>query len=98
MAYLRHEGRTASLVVRSFQPDPSGIYADAPVDRPTKTGFALQACNVNSTLGAFSEMEHHAPAIGCDTGLRRRHDVSHVWGFRGPRAAIEDVMRVLCGL
>jgi len=98
MAYLRHEGRTARLVVRSFQPDPSGIYADAPADRPTETGFALQACNVNSTLGAFSEMEHHAPAIGGDTGLRKRQDVSQVWGFRGPRAAIEEVMQVLCGI
>ncbi len=98
MAYLRNEGRTASLVVRSFQPDPSGIYADAPVDRPNETGFAVQACNVNSTLGAFSEMEHHAAAIGGDTGLRKRRDVSQVWGFRGPRAAIGDVMRVLCGV
>lgn len=98
MAYLWHEGRTARLVVRSFQPDPSGIYADAPVDRPHETGFALQACNVNSILGAFSEIEHHAAAIGGDTGLRKRHDVSHVWGFRGPRAAIEEVTQVLCGI
>lgn len=98
MAYLRHDRRTAMLVVRGFQPDPSGVYADAPWKRPEETGFALQACNVNSALGTFSEMEHHAPAIGGDTGLRRRRDVSHAWGFRGPRAAIEEIMQALCGL
>lgn len=97
LAYLRHVGRTSLLVVRSFQPDPSGVYADAPMDRPDTTGFAVQACNVDSRLGAFGEMEHHAPAIGGGTGLRRRHDVSQVWGFRGPRAAIDEILHALCG-
>lgn len=97
MAYLHRAGRSATLVVRSFQPDPSGIYADFPVGRPAETGYAVQACNVDSHWGAFSEMEHHAPAIGGDTGLRRHREVSQVWGFSGPREAIAEITQALCG-
>jgi hypothetical protein len=97
MAYLHRAGRSATLVVRSFQPDPSGIYADFPVGRPAETGFAVQSRNVDSHWGAFSEMEHHAPAIGGDTGLRRHRDVSQVWGFTGPREAIVEITQALCG-
>jgi hypothetical protein len=97
MAYLHRAGRSATVVIRSFQPDPSGIYADSPVGRPAETGFAVQACNVDSHWGSFSEMEHHAPAIGGDTGLRQHRDVSQVWGFSGPRDAIDDIMESLCG-
>ena len=40
---------------------------------------------------------HHAPAIGGDTGLRQHRDVSQVWGFSGPRDAIEAITESLCG-
>lgn len=97
MAYLHRAGRSATVVIRSFQPDPSGIYADCPVGRPAATGFAVQACNIDSHWGSFSEMEHHAPAIGGDTRQRQHRDVSQVWGFSGPRDAIDDIMESLCG-
>jgi hypothetical protein len=97
MAYLWHEGRTSMLVVRSFHPDPSGAYVDAWHERPDETGFAVQACAINSGWGSFSEVEYHAPAIGGPTGLRRCNDVSQVWGFSGPRDAIARVLRALVG-
>jgi hypothetical protein len=84
-----------SLVVRNVFVDPSGLYVDAPWDDPEDLGYAVQACNVHSGLGSFSELEYHAPAIGPGTGRTSCEDVSQVWAFRGSRAEIDRIVRSL---
>ncbi len=95
--YLRREGRAATLVVRNFAVNPSGAYVDVPWDDPADLGYAVQACNVASRLGRFSELEYHAPAIGGQTGLARCDDASQVWAFRGYPEQIHALARLLLG-
>ncbi len=95
--YLWSKGEQASLVVRNFNVNPSGEYADVPWHQPDSPGFAFEACNVNSGLGAFSELEHHAPAIDAATGKSFSEDQSQVWAFRGPEPAVRSVAKHLLG-
>ena len=92
------EGALAALVVREFTVDPLGEYIDVPWSKPDSPGTAVQACNVNSNLGAFSEMEYHTPAIGGKTGLSSCDDLSQVWAFRGSRQSILAAARELISL
>ncbi len=94
--YLRATRDAATLVVRNFCVNPSGEYVDVPWSAPDDLGYALQACNVNSALGAFSELEHHAPAV--KVGDRRLcEDVSQVWAYRGKIEAVRAVAERLLG-
>lgn len=93
--YLKTSGDEAFLVVKNFHVDPSGEYADVPWLEPDNFGFCLQACNVNSHLGAFSELEYHVPAIGTKTGIFSSQDESQVWAFRGPASVIRSAARRL---
>jgi hypothetical protein len=93
--YLHRTGSQWSLVVRNFIVNPSGEYVDVPWDETDRLGFAVQACNVNSALGAFSELEYHIPAIGGSTGCTRCDDTAQVWAFRGPKAKIVQIARTL---
>ncbi|MGD0896596.1 MAG: hypothetical protein ABR915_02090 [Thermoguttaceae bacterium] len=88
--YRARDGRWA-LVVRNFFVDPSGQYVDVPWSDAADLGYAVQACNVNSGLGRFSELEYHAPAIGPSLGRLAADDVSQVWAFRGTREQIAAV-------
>ncbi|MGC8638291.1 MAG: DUF6786 family protein [Isosphaeraceae bacterium] len=96
MAY-RHQTADGhwELVVRNVFVNPSGHYVDIPWNGPAEPGDALQACNVRSGLGQFSEMEYHVPALGPGTGLFFVEDVSQVWAYRGTREQIVDVTRAL---
>jgi hypothetical protein len=71
--------------------NPSGEYIDVPWVETENFGFAFQACNVNSNLGAFSELEYHVPAAGTPQGSSRSEDQSQMWAFRGPEAAIRSI-------
>jgi hypothetical protein len=93
--YLRETRDGACLVVRNFAVDPSGEYVDVPWDDPGDLGYAFQACSINSALGAFSELEHHAPAAGIDGASS--DDVSQVWAYRGPADAIRAIAARLLG-
>jgi hypothetical protein len=93
--YLHRSDNQWSLVIRNFAVNPSGEYVDVPWDQPDWLGFAVQACNVNSGFGQFSELEYHIPAIGHRTGRTRCDDASQVWAFRGTKAGIEAVARTL---
>jgi len=93
--YLRIAGGEASLVVRNFSVNPSAEYVDVPWTETENFGFAFQACNVNSNLGAFSELEYHVPAIGSPEGNSYSEDYSQLWAFRGPVQAIKSVARRL---
>jgi len=95
VGYISGAGDTWSLIVRNFSVNPSGEYVDVPWKDPRWLGFAVQACSVNSHLGAFSELEYHIPAIGHLTGSTRCDDTAQVWAFRGPRAPILRIARLL---
>ena len=97
VGYLYLSGDEVSLVVKSFCVNPSGEYVDVPWAEPENLGFAFQACNVNSAMGSFSELEYHVPATGSLPGSSRSEDQSQLWAFRGPRAAIRSIaQRLLC--
>ena len=91
IGYLHPTGNRWALIIRNFVVNPSGEYVDVPWTETDYFGFAVQACNVNSQLGAFSELEYHVPAIGHGTGRMRCEDEAQVWAFRGNRAAIGHV-------
>ena len=70
------------LIVRYFNVNPSAEYIDTPwqgYKANRKPVYAVQACNVNSNIGSFSEMEYHSPAITNNSYC----DVSQLWAFRG---------------
>jgi hypothetical protein len=93
--YMYGDGALTSLVIRNFFVVPSGDYVDVPWLEPNNFGFAFQACNVNSNLGAFSEQEYHVPAIGAKSGRMFSEDQSQLWAFRGSERAIKSVARHL---
>ena len=90
-------GRSGSLglVVRNVFVNPSGIYVDVPWDNLEDKSYAVQACNIHSGLGSFSELEHHTPAIGHGTGRTRCEDLAQTWAFRGSQADIERIAAIL---
>ena len=91
----RTEDGQWELVIRNVFVNPSGAYVDVPWDGPAELGDALQACNVNSGLGRFSELEYHVPAIGPATGRSIVEDASQVWAYRGTREQIDEVTGAL---
>ena len=93
--YLKLMGNQSSLVIRNFSVDPSGEYVDVPWGETECPGAAIEACNVNSELGSFSELEYHVPAIGGSSGNWYCEDESRVWAFRGAEQAILQVSRLL---
>jgi len=95
VGYVSGSGKTCSLIVRNFTVNPSGEYVDAPWKDSEDLGYSTQACNVNSALGAFSELEYHIPAIGGKTGFTRCDDTAQVWAFRGPEEKIVAAARCL---
>jgi hypothetical protein len=98
LGYLHTDGNQHTLVVRSFTVDPAGAYVDVWSTRPDDDGYAVQACNINtSSLGYFAEMEYHAPAIGGDSGRDHSEDISVVWAYRGPEDKIRRAARLLLG-
>ena len=93
--YIHLRGTEASLIIRNFNVNPSAEYVDVPWSEPKNFGFAFQACNVNSHLGQFSELEYHIPAIGANTGKSLSEDESQLWAFRGPEPAVKSVAQHL---
>lgn len=94
-AYLHGSDENAALVVRSFTVHPSGRYVDVPFGRQEAEGSAFQACNINSGLGSFAELEYHAPAISVSSGTREMSDKSVLWAYRGPKSSLVEVARLL---
>ncbi len=93
--YLMRMGEDSSIVIRNFSVNPSGDYVDVPWGEPDSPGAAIEACNVNSKWGIFSELEYHSPAIGGSTGDWYGEDESQVWAFRGAEETILKVSRLL---
>ena len=97
VGYIHPAGDNWALIVRNFVVNPSGEYVDVPWSETDYFGFAVQACNVNSGLGQFSELEYHIPAIGHGTGRLHCDDEAQVWAFRGPRAKVDHISQILLG-
>lgn len=95
VGYLCGEGASCTLIIRNFSVNPSGEYVDVPWGDPGDLGYSTQACNVNSGLGSFSELEYHIPAIGGATGRARCDDTAQVWAFRGALESLQAVARCL---
>jgi len=95
VGYLFPQGGRWALIIRNFVVNPSGEYVDVPWDDPSDLGYSTQACNVNSGLGQFSELEYHIPAIGGRTGRMRCEDAAQVWAFRGSEQLILNITRRL---
>jgi hypothetical protein len=95
--YIYKNGGETCLIVRNFNVNPSGEYVDVSWLETDDYGFGFQACNVNSLLGRFSELEYHVPAIGKNTGKSYSEDQSQLWAFRGPEAVVRSAAhRLLC--
>jgi hypothetical protein len=95
IGYLYRSGDRWALIIRNIVVNPSGEYVDVPWTETDYFGFAAQACNVNSKLGEFSELEYHIPAIGHDTGALQCNDAAQIWAFRGDRPQIESIAKTL---
>lgn len=95
--YIYETGENTTLIIRNFVVNPSGEYVDVPWTEPDNFGFSVQACNVDSHLGSFSELEYHVPAIGQGTGSMRCEDVSQVWAYRGNGQAVGRIAAALLG-
>ncbi|MFZ2656313.1 MAG: hypothetical protein WAX69_15380 [Victivallales bacterium] len=96
----RSSGKSTNwnLVVRQFSVNPSSEYVDALWSDPSDTGYAFQACSVNSGKQSFNELEYHAPAATTLAGHNQTRDQSLVWAFRGGFADIEKAVRIILGL
>ncbi len=93
--YFYRAGSDACLVMRSFSIDPIANYIDSPWNEPNAPGSVIEACNVNSKLGAFCEFEYHTPAINGLAGSCCCADQSQVWAFAGPEPDILEAIRML---
>jgi len=95
IGYLHADGDQWALIIRNLVINPSGEYIDVPWTDTGYLGYAVQACNVNSKLGVFAELEYHIPAIGGGTGATQCQDAAQVWAFRGSKSQIETVAKIL---
>jgi len=98
MAYCRElTGGRASLLVRSFVPDPAGDYRDAPAQRPDERGHCLQLYNDDGSLGRFGELEYHSPVIDGTKGVRSLADQSRIDCYEGERSAVIRIRDIVLG-
>ncbi|MHB9035968.1 MAG: DUF6786 family protein [Armatimonadota bacterium] len=97
VGYIYKTGGKWALIIRNFVVNPSGEYIDTPWEDLDDLGYSTQACNVNSELGQFSELEYHIPAIGARTGRHSCSDEAQVWAFRGGESEIKGIAQKLLG-
>lgn len=95
IGYVYQHGGRWVLIVHNIMVNPSGEYVDVPWNETNDFGYAVQACNVNSALGSFSELEYHIPAIGYGTGCLNCNDTAQVWAFCGDKSQIDLITRTL---
>lgn len=97
VGYIYDTGKNGKwgVIIRNFIVNPSGEYIDVPWQDIDEFGYSTQACNVNSGLGQFNELEYHIPAIGKGTGRSKCDDAAQVWAFRGSKEKMESVVKTL---
>ncbi|MCC7358909.1 MAG: hypothetical protein IT317_05500 [Anaerolineales bacterium] len=97
--YLRALGPgRRSLLVRQWVVNPSADYTDTPWEARHEPGYAFESYNEGPSLPAFGELEYHTLAIGGATDQAALTDVSQLWAYAGPAAAIEAIGRRLLGV
>jgi len=92
IGYLWPSGGVMNLVVRNVAVEPAVIYGDVPWSDPanlTRPACPVQICAVNADIGAYVELEHHAPP--------GRADVAQLWAYRGAPGAIHEIAEQLLG-
>jgi hypothetical protein len=95
-AYIRHyDNGFASLLIRSFEVQPSREYRDFPVHDPEARGHCVQCYNDSGDLGQFGELEYHTPVIDYAQGQRQIQDYSQVWCYDGEAAIISEIQEAL---
>jgi hypothetical protein len=95
VGYLYPTNNQFALVIRNFLVNPSGEYVDVPWSDTEDLGYSTQACNIDSGLGSFSELEYHSPAIGHRIGQIHCDDESVIWAFRGTWDRIHAIAKSL---
>lgn len=92
IGYLWGSGSTTNLVVRNVAVNPCARYGDVAWADPRhldEQGCALQVCSLDNELGAYVELEHHAP-MG-------QSDIAQLCAWRGPGQAIRTIAHQLLG-
>lgn len=84
-----------SLVVREFEIDADGVYADTPVGAPQESGYIVQFYVDDGGFGGYVELEYHAPSVSA--AQPSVSDRSTVWGFIGSSAEIDQVIQLYMG-
>lgn len=89
-----------SLIVRQIGVFPSSAYLDVPWHDPLDRGHCVQMYNDDGQIGAFGELEHHAPGVKWEQerGVFARSDISQVWCYSGSYAAMTEAGRLLLGV
>lgn len=93
LGYLWTSGEGMNLVVRNIAVNPWTEYGDVVWTNPREMdgqGCAIQICSVDNELGAYVELEYHAP-MG-------HSDVSQLCAYRGSEEAIFPIARQLLGV
>jgi hypothetical protein len=92
-ALLQRLGSRGCLIVRQFDVDENGKYADHPYEEP-RTDQAFQAWD---GLG-FGEMEYHSPMLDAQRGPRMMRESDRLWAFAGSNATIAGIAERLLDL
>lgn len=94
MLYLRPDGEGSELLVRTFDLGQDHQYIDVPWEHREGPGYALELFCGGSAFG-FGELEFHSPAAGGPAGPDRCHVGSRIHAFRGPEAAIMELVETM---
>ena len=87
-----------TLLVRSFDNDPSAEYTEEPDFAPGVQGDSVHLYNDDGALGGFAELEARGRTIGLRAGQTQSVDNFSTWCFRGSAQELAAVARELLGM
>jgi hypothetical protein len=88
---------TWTLVLRDFPVDSSKTYLDKPIIDLQADPCCVEICNYHTPTLAYTELEHHTPAIGFAAGELSYADSHHTWAYRGGAQQIAQIAAQLLG-
>ena len=86
------------LLVRSFDNNPSALYAEESFDQPGNKGNSVHVYHDDGELGSFGELECNGQAIGGPTGRSTSTDTFTTWLFAGPAGSLREIAAHLLGI
>lgn len=98
LGYLAAQGDDATLMVRCFFNNPSGLYTEEPAQRPGARGDSVHVYNDGGGFGGFGELEVQGQAIGAEAGLSSLSERFLLWVYQGPAAQISRIGERLLGV